>query len=413
MRNIVILGAGAGGTIVANQLRRELDDSEFRITIIDKDEQHHYQAGYLFIPFGIYSKQDVLRPKREFIPKYVDFVVDRVTGIEPDKRQVVTEKSRYNYDWLVVSTGCRIAPEEVDGLMETWQETAFDYYTLQGALNLRKKLKYFESGKVVLNIADTPFKCPIAPIEFVFMADAFFTRNGVRDRVEIELVTPLDGIFTKPVATRELTRMAEKKNIRLRTQFTLSEVNGQSKTIVSASGEEVGYDLLVSIPPNMGDNSLIDSGVADPMGFMRTDRYTLKSQDFERIYVLGDVTNVPTSKAGSVAHYESYTVTENILREIDGYPPKSTFDGHATCFLASGYEKATLLDFNYTVEPLPGKFPFPGLGPFNLLSESLANYWGKMLFRWVYWNLMMPGNELPLEPQMNLAGKVRPYIPAA
>ncbi|MBS0013435.1 MAG: NAD(P)/FAD-dependent oxidoreductase [Desulfobacterales bacterium] len=413
MRNIVILGAGAGGTIVANQLRRELDDSDFRITIIDKDEQHHYQAGYLFIPFGIYSKQDVLRPKREFIPKDVDFVLDRVTGIEPDKRQVVTEKSRYNYDWLVVSTGCRIAPEEVDGLMETWQETAFDYYTLQGALNLRKKLKYFESGKVVLNIADTPFKCPIAPIEFVFMADAFFTRNGVRDRVEIELVTPLDGIFTKPVATRELTRMAEKKNIRLRTQFTLSEVNGQSKTIVSASGEEVGYDLLVSIPPNMGDNSLIDSGVADPMGFMRTDRHTLKSQDFDRIDVLGDVTNVPTSKAGSVAHYESYTVTENILREIDGYPPKSTFDGHATCFLASGYEKATLLDFNYTVEPLPGKFPFPGLGPFNLLSESLSNYWGKMLFRWVYWNLMMPGNELPLEPQMNLAGKVRPYIPAA
>ncbi|MDZ7831978.1 MAG: FAD/NAD(P)-binding oxidoreductase [Desulfobacterales bacterium] len=413
MRNIVILGAGAGGTIVANQLRRELDDSDFQITIIDKDEQHHYQAGYLFIPFGIYSKQDVLRPKREFIPKDVDFVVDRVTGVEPDKRQVVTEKSRYNYDWLVVSTGCRIAPEEVDGLMETWQETAFDYYTLQGALNLRRKLKYFESGKLVVNIADTPFKCPIAPIEFVFMADAFFTRNGVRDRVEIELVTPLDGIFTKPAATRELTRMAEKKNIQLRTQFTLSEVNGQSKTIVSASGEEVGYDLLVSIPPNMGDNSLIDSGVADPMGFMRTDRHTLKSQDFDRIYVLGDVTNVPTSKAGSVAHYESYTVTENILREIEGYPPKSTFDGHATCFLASGYEKATLLDFNYTVEPLPGKFPFPGLGPFNLLSESLANYWGKMLFRWVYWNLMMPGNELPLEPQMNLAGKVRPYIPAA
>lgn len=248
MRNIVILGAGAGGTIVANQLRRELDDSDFQITIIDKDEQHHYQAGYLFIPFGIYSKQDVLRPKREFIPKDVDFVVDRVTGVEPDKRQVVTEKSRYNYDWLVVSTGCRIAPEEVDGLMETWQETAFDYYTLQGALNLRRKLKYFESGKLVVNIADTPFKCPIAPIEFVFMADAFFTRNGVRDRVEIELVTPLDGIFTKPAATRELTRMAE-KNIQLRTQFTLSEVNGQSKTIVSASGEEVGYDLLVSIPP--------------------------------------------------------------------------------------------------------------------------------------------------------------------
>ncbi len=407
MRNIVILGAGAGGTIVANQLRRELDDSEFRIIIIDKDEQHHYQPGYLFIPFGIYGKQDVLRPKREFIPKDVDFVIDTVTRVDPEKRQVTTQRGSYDYDWLVISTGCRIAPEEVDGLPETWQETAFDFYTLEGALNLRRQLKYFDSGRLVLNIADTPYKCPIAPIEFVFMADAFFTRNGVRDKVEIEMVTPLDGIFTKPVATRELTQMAVQKNIKLRTHFTLAEVDGKNKTIISAKGEEVGYDLLVSIPPNMGDNSLLESELSDPMGFMRTDRYSLKSLDFDRVYILGDATNVPTSKAGSVAHYESYTVTENILREIDGQEPKGTFDGHATCFLATGYEKATLLDFSYTVEPLPGKFPLPGLGPFNLLSESLANYWGKMLFRWVYWNLMMPGHELPLEPQMNLAGKTR------
>lgn len=408
MRKIVILGTGAGGTMAAAQLRKELCENEFGITLIDKEEQHHYQPGYLFIPFGIYTREDILKPKRDFAPSGVDFVLDTVTRIDPENRMVEGKMGRYAYDWLIIATGCRIAPEEVDGLSEIWQEGAFDYYTLEGSLNLSKQLKYFDSGKVVMNIADVPFKCPIAPIEFVFMADWFFTANGVRDQVEIEIVTPLEGIFTKPVATRELTKMAEKKNIKITTQFTLAQVNGQEKTLESPTGDKVSYDLLVSIPPNMGDPAIVDSGIGDPMGFMQTDNNTLKAEYYDRIYVIGDATNVPTSKAGSVAHYQSYTVAENIRREIDGYPPKATFDGHATCFLASGFEKATLLDFSYQVEPLPGKFPLPGLGPFTLLKETMANHWGKMMFRWVYWNLMLKGNELPLEPQMNLAGKYRP-----
>jgi sulfide:quinone oxidoreductase len=157
----------------------------------------------------------------------------------------------------------------------------------------------------------------------------------------------------------------------------------------------------------MGDKALIDSDISDPVGFVATDNQTLKMEDSDRIYVIGDTTNVPTSKAGSVAHYMAYTLVDNLIREIDGHEPLSKFDGHATCFLASGFEKAILLDFNYKVEPLPGKFPFPGMGPFTLLKETLSNHWGKMMFRWVYWNLMMKGLDLPLEPQMNLAGKIR------
>ncbi len=409
MRKVLILGAGAGGTIVANMLRNEVPESELEITIIDRDERHHYQAGYLFIPFGVYSPDDVIKPKKGFIPQGVEFVVDYIVKIDPENRRVETRLGKYEYDWLIISTGCDIAPEEIDGMNDAWRTDVFDFYTLEGAIALSKKLKYFDSGKIVLNIAEVPYKCPIAPLEFVFMADWFFQVNGVRDKVDIEFVTPLDNVFTKPVAAKVLAEFAAKKNIKVTPNFDLAQVNAKEKSIESHKGDKVGYDLLVAIPPNMGNHMLIDSGVSDPVGFVPTDNHTLKAENFDRIFVIGDTTNVPTSKAGSVAHYMAYTLVENIVREMDGHKALPKFDGHATCFLASGFEKAILLDFSYDVEPLPGKFPFPGMGPFSLLKESLSNHWGKMMFRWVYWNLMMKGLDLPLEPQMNIAGKVRQH----
>ncbi len=239
------------------------------------------------------------------------------------------------------------------------------------------------------------------------MADWYFREMGVREKVEIALVTPLDSVFTKPVAAKALAEVAAEKNIMVHPNFDIARVNAREKNIESYSGNKVEFDLLVGIPPNFGDKAIMDSALGDPMGYVPTNKNTLKAENSDRIYVIGDATNVPTSKAGSVAHYMSYTVVENLVREIDGHSPLPSFDGHATCFLASGFEKAILLDFNYDVEPLPGKFPFPGLGPFSLLQESLPNHWGKMMFKWVYWNLMMKGYDLPLEPQMVMAGKIR------
>ena len=407
MRKVVILGSGAGGTMVATNLRKELDESEWEIIIIDNDEQHHYQPGWLFIPFGVYTAEDCVKPKKDFIPKGVNFVLDEVTKIDPDKRRVETKLGHYDYDWLVIASGCRIVPQEIEGMMDDWHGDIHDFYTLEGAVELRKKLKYFDSGRVVLNIAELPYKCPVAPLEFIFMADWFFTINGVRDKVEIELVTPLANVFTKPMASRALASLADQKNIKVTPNFDIAQVNAKEKTIESHKGEKIPYDLLVTIPPNFGAKFIEDSGMGDPMCYVDTEHYTLKAKNYDRIYVIGDATNVPTSKAGAVAHYESETVVENLVREIDGHQPRPTFDGHATCFIVSGYEKAVLIDFNYEVEPLPGKFPFPGLGPCTLLGESHFNYWGKMMFKWVYWNMMLKGLDLPLEPQMTMAGKMR------
>lgn len=407
MKKIVILGSGAGGTMVAAKLQQQLNGKQWQIQVIDNDEMHHYQPGWLFIPFGVYAPQDCVKPKREFIPEGVEFVLDDVQAVDPVKRTVTGKKDSYTYDWLVVASGCRIVPEEVEGMMEGWGKEIFDFYTLDGAIELQKQLKYFESGRVVLNIAEMPFKCPVAPIEFIFMADWFFTVKGVRQNVEIELVSPLGDIFTKPMAAKTFGNFASQKELKFTGNFDLAQVNAGEKTIESYKGDKVPYDLLVSIPPNFGAAYVQKSEIGDPMGYVDTDHYTLKAKQHERMYVVGDATNVPTSKAGAVAHYESDTVVENLLREIDDKEPKPTFDGHATCFICSGYEKALLIDFNYEVEPLPGKFPFPGLGPFNLLGESAFNYYGKMMFKWVYWNLMLKGLELPLEPQFTMAGKMR------
>lgn len=408
MKKLVILGAGCAGTMVANKLRKKLDVAEWSITIIDKDDQHVYQPGLLFIPFGIYKADDVVRSRSEFITRGIDFVIDEIVGIDTTEQVVETTAGSYAYDKIIVCTGVSLAPEEIPGLMEGWQTTAFDFYTLEGAVNLSRVLREFKSGKLVLNIAEFPFKCPVAPLEFVYLADAYFTEKGIRDDIEIRLVTPLPGAFTKPKASAFFSQLIESKNINITANYDLAEVDCTNKKIISAGGEEIEFDLLVSIPPNVGARVLVKSGIAmDEIGYVKTDNHTLKAANHENMFVLGDTTTLPTSKAGSVAHFSAEVMVENFIREINGEELKADFDGHANCFIETGFDKAALIDFNYDYEPLPGKFPLPGLGPFSLLGESKANHWGKMMFKWVYWNKLVSGEEMPLEAQMSLAGKVQ------
>jgi sulfide:quinone oxidoreductase len=405
-KKLLILGAGCAGTMVANKLRKKLSETEWSITVIDKNDKHIYQPGLLFIPFGVYQAQEIVRARSGFLGKGIKFVVDEIQKVNTADKVVETTAGTYTYDKIIVCTGVDIAPQEIDGMMDGWQKEIFTFYTLEGAVNLAKAMREFKGGKLVLNIAEMPFKCPVAPLEFIYMADYFFSKRGIRDKVEIRLVTPLPGAFTKPKASAFFSKLAEEKNLKITVSFDLTEVDCSKKQIVSATGQKVDYDLLVSIPPNVGARFLVDSGVAmDEVGYVRTDKKTLKAVDHEDMFVLGDGSNLPTSKAGSVAHFSAEVMVDNFLREISGEPVKEEYDGHANCFIETGFDKAALIDFNYDYEPLPGKFPLPGLGPFSLLGESKSNHWGKMMFKWVYWNKMITGEDLPLESQMSLAGK--------
>jgi len=330
MKKLVILGSGTGGTIIAGKMRQKLSESKWEITVIDRDWQHHYQPGWLFIPFGIYTPEDCVKPKIKFIPPGVNFVLDEISLIDPVKKQITTKGGSYDYDWLVVATGCGIVPEEVEGMSDGMGADIHNFYSREGAIALAEKMKYFEKGRVVINIAELPFKCPVAPLEYAFMADWFFTTHGVREHVEIELVTPLSAAFTKPVAAGVLGNICREKNIKVTPNFQIAQVDRDKKVIKSYGDEEVPYDLLVAIPPNFGAQCIIASGMGDPMGYVDTDHNTLKAKNYDYVFVIGDATNVPTSKAGAVAHYEADTIIENLVREIDGKPALPSYDGHAT-----------------------------------------------------------------------------------
>jgi sulfide:quinone oxidoreductase len=330
VKNLVVLGHGTGGTIIATKMRQRLPEKDWQITVIDRDWQHHYQPGWLFIPFGIYTPEDCVKPKAKYVPNGVNFILDEITEIDPVGKQVRTKRDTYPYDWLVVATGCRIVPEEVEGMAERMGQDVHNFYTQEGAVALHDKLKYFNQGRVVVNIAEMPFKCPVAPLEFAFMADWYFAQNGVRDHIEIELVTPLSAAFTKPVAAKALGHICEQKNIQVTPNFQIGQVDADKKLIKSYGGEEIPYDLLVAIPPNFGAQVIIDCDMGDPMGYVETDHNTLKAKNYDYIYVVGDATNVPTSKAGAVAHYEADTIVQNLMREIDGRPALPSYDGHAT-----------------------------------------------------------------------------------
>ena len=406
MKRIVIIGAGTAGTMLANRLRRRLP-SGWRLTVVDPETDHLYQPGLLFLPFGARDESRMVRPRARTLRAGVEWIRERVTAVEPERRAVVLETGdAIDYDLLVIASGAHLRPADTAGLLdEGWRRTVHEFYTLDGAQALRDAMAAFSGGRLVLNVVEMPIKCPVAPMEFLFLADEFFRRRGVRDRVELVYVTPLDGAFTKPICNRVLSHLITDKGIRLETEFNAGEVDGGSGRLTSYDGREVDFDMLVTVPTHGGAPFVSASGLGNELGFVPTDPHTLKSKAHDEIFAIGDATDVPTSKAGSVAHFESEVLEENVLRAMAGRSLEDGFDGHANCFIETGFGRALLIDFNYDVEPMPGSFPVAGFGPMRLLKETRLNHLGKLAFRWAYWNALLPGRPLPVTTKMSMHGK--------
>lgn len=408
MKKLLILGAGTAGTMVANQMRKKLPFNSWEIIIIDQRETHYYQPGFLFLPFDIYKPKHVKKKIDQFIPKNVKLIKDKINRIDKNDNSVLLSNGAIiNYDILVIATGTNIAPQEIEGMLGNgWRKNIFDFYTYEGSKSLRDKLRTWKGGKLVVHICEMPIKCPVAPLEFAFLADSYFINKGMRDKVEITFVTPLSGAFTKPVATKALNHLLEEKNIKIIPDFNIERVDSENNKIIDYLDQEVEYDLLVTVPTNMGDPMIERSGIGDDLNFVPTDKGSLQSKVKENIFVIGDASNIPASKAGAVAHFEAEILSNNLLRFIKGEELKKEFDGHSNCFIETGHGKAILIDFNYTHEPVSGSFPIPGIGPLSLLKETYMNHMGKMAFRWIYWNLLLKGSHIPfVSATMNESGK--------
>jgi len=408
MKRLLVLGAGTAGTMAINKLRPMLPESEWQIIVVEPSDVHHYQPGYLFLPFGAYTPEETIEPTDRFIPAGVTRVRAEVDRIEADSNVVhLVGGESLPYDYLIIASGTTPRPDQTPGMddPEVWRKSVHEFYTFEGAMALREKLETWEGGRLVVHITEMPIKCPVAPLEFTFLADAYFAEKGMRDQVEIVYVTPLEGAFTKPVASQLLGHMLEDRKITLEPDFMIDQVDVEKRAIVSMDEREVPFDLLVTVPLNVGADFIGRSGLGDDLNYVSVDKHTLLSTKHDNIFAIGDASNIPASKAGSVAHFSVDLFPQNFVNHVQGRPMTAQFDGHANCFIESGRGKGMLIDFNYDTEPLPGKYPIPGIGPFSLLKETELNHLGKLAFRWMYWNLLLPGKELPLPALMSMAGK--------
>ena len=408
MKKLLVLGGGTAGTMVVNKLHKKLPASEWKVTVVDQDNTHIYQPGLLLLPFGVYKVEELVKERNHFFPKNVDFIQAEIAKIDPDASTVSLKDGRtLEYDYLVIASGTSPRPDQTPGMDDPkeWRKSIFDFFTLEGSKALGEALSTWQGGRLVVHITEMPIKCPVAPLEFAFLADAYFEEHKMRDKVEIVYVTPLEGAFTKPVCSKQLGYMLDDRKISLEPDFMIEHIDQERKVMVSMDEREIPFDLLVTVPLNMGADFIGASGMGDELNYVLVDKQTFLSRKYPNVFALGDASDIPASKAGSVAHFAIDLFSENFVEYIAGRPMVHNFDGHANCFIESGHGKGLLIDFNYQTEPLPGMFPIPVIGPLPLLKESHLNHLGKLAFRWVYWNLLLRGRPIPIPSLMSMSGK--------
>jgi sulfide:quinone oxidoreductase len=371
---VVVLGGGVGGTLVANLVERELG-REAHVTLVDPTGMHDYQPGYLYVALGEAKGHWLSREERTLLRSGVDLAIERAVRIHPDAGAVELERGgSLPWDYLVIATGARLVPEEVPGL----SEGSFEFYSLAGAERLAQELHRFKGGRIKVGVAGIPYKCPPAPVEFTFMVDGFLRERGLRDASEIELLSPLNRAFTIESASKLIQPIMESRGIGLTTFFNVEAVDPSAGTVESLEGETQEYDLLVLVPPHRGASLVSDSGLGDAGGWVPTDKHTLNVEGQEHIFALGDCTNLPISKSGSTAHFEAPVIASRIASLVNGTAPKENYGGRVMCFLETGDGKATSLRFDYEHPPVP---PQP----------NRAWHMAKWLFNRMYWETVPQG----------------------
>jgi len=377
-KRIAVIGGGTGGTIIANNLAHRLHDKlvkgEVEITVIDPSAFHIYQPAYLLIPFGIMHRNEAVRPERSLLDEKVIFRQESVNKIDLSNRIVYSDSTKIAYDYLVVATGAKPDYSQVPGL----EKAGYDFYTLDNAYRLREALGKFKGGKLVTAVAGIPFKCPTAPIEFAFLVDSYFTRLGIRDKVDINYVYPLPRPFTIPNVAEDVQTMMEKRKIEVSLLFNVESIDPEKKEMKSIEGETIKYDLAVLTPPHTGVEVVKNSGIADKGGWIPTDRYTLNIKGYDDAYAIGDATDLPVSKAGSAADFEAAVVATNIWDDLNGFAPSLRYDGKVMCFIITGIGEATMLIFDYEHPPKPPPATF-------------ACYWYKLVYNRMYWTITAKG----------------------
>lgn len=374
---VLILGGGVGGTIVANLVAKHTS-GKAHVTVVDTTGIHVYQPGFLYVAVGQEEPAGLQRSEASLLRSDVTLVVERATRVDPVAQKVLLESGRtLAYDQLLLATGSRTLMEEVPGADE-----AHSFYTMDGAVRLFEALRGFEGGTIVIGVAGIPYKCPPAPVEFVFLLDDYLRARGIREDTQVKLLSPLNRAFTIEATSKLVQPILAERDIELIGFFNVESVNPLARTVTSLEGETISYDLLVLVPPHRGQRVIEDSSLGDERGWVPVDKHTLKHTGFDHVWAIGDTTNLPISKSGSVAHYEATVVAAEITAEVKGEAsPRRVYDGKVTCFLETGQGRATTISFDYVHPPIS---PPP----------ARRWHWAKALFNKTYWHTV-PQGRLP------------------
>ncbi len=392
MQNVLVLGGGVGGTLVANlisrKIKKQIDTGETRITVVDETGEHVYQPGFMYIAMGNQDPKSLRKPERRLLDDRVELVIGKIVGIDEAARTVTLADDRsLQYDYLVIATGSRILPEAI----EHFESEAHHFYSEAAALALRRALDAFSGGKVVVGIAGMPYKCPPAPLEVALLIEAELRERGLRDKSEVHFCSPIARAFTIESVSEMVTPELERKGIELHTFFNVESIDPARKAVLSLEGEELEYDLLVLVPPHKGAQVLIDSGIGRaPGGWLPTDPKRLTVGDRPDVWALGDATDLPLSKAGSTAHFEAPVVAERVAAAVQGrkpHPRDSIYSGKVMCFFEVGDGKGTLLRFDYEHPPQPPK-------------PNRLWHMGKVVFNKTYYRIVPKGRGGTIEKRI-------------
>ncbi len=368
---ILIVGGGMGGTILANNLARrlhvEMKSGKARISMLSASDRHMYQPGLLYVAVGSMTPDELYRDQRGLLEPGIDFAVDPVETFDLAHKRVISKSGKaHTYDILVIATGSRIAPDGIPGL----SEHAHMFYTEQDAVKMVKALRDFQGGRVVIAVG-VPHKCPMAPLEITFLLHDFFKDRGLLDKVQLHYTYPIGRVHSLENVAKWVAPEFDRLGITYETLFNMKEVDGKAKVLRSEEGTEAKYDLLVAIPPHKGMEVIEKNGLGQN-GWIPTHRQRLNMDGHDDVFVLGDTTNLPISKAGSTAHFEAETLGENIAAMVKMGTAVRDYDGKVFCFIEAGKNRATYAMFNYSNPPEPKE-------------PTRAVHWFKTAYNKLYW----------------------------
>lgn len=368
----LIVGGGTAGTIVANNLARRLSlecrKDKVRITLLSASDRHMYQPGLLYVAFGQMTPDQLYRDQAALLESCIEFHVDPVRQFLLAENKVKCESGKvHEYDVLVIATGSRIVPDETPGMLEG----AEFFYTEASAVKLYKKLREFKGGKVAVAVG-VPHKCPIAPVEVMFSLHDYFKARGIRDKVHLKYHYPINRIHTIENVAKWAKPEFDRIGVEYETLFNIKEVDAKNKVLHSEEGTQYEYDLLIVIPQHRG-MEVVERDQLGQGGWIPTDRYTLKMNGHDNVYVVGDTTNLPVSKTGSAAHFQAEVIAENLASIVKIGEPVRDYDGKVYCFIEAGHDRATYAMFNYQIPP-------------DLKPPSKPMHWFKLSYNQMYWS---------------------------